>query len=165
MNNIRLALYENKTTGAKKFLERQASLYEDETLAHALVPNECVALIVEIVSVKELFSKPGIEIFLVKTYSDMDRLTEEQKKEILDAAYSHFHEYEFVEFCWVLCDLIARCYSRAEAMHFFRKVFDTASAQGKKGVALGLDIIYRTSQRDPNLKNEISKILKVEASD
>ena len=159
MENIRRALYEARGKGAGKILKTQASLYEDLTLAHELVPDECIDLIVEILSAKELSSKPGMEMFLVKTCSDMERLKESQRERLLSAVLAHYGEYDRVEFCWAICDLIARSYSQDVAIDLFRRVFPSATYQGKEGVALGLDIIARSSKRDPVLMKEIEKIL------
>jgi hypothetical protein len=156
---MRRALYAATSGNSKKVIKEQVSKYEDETLSHELVPDECFALIIEILSTKELFFKPGIEAFLSNTYMDMERLTSVQKGELLGAASKHYNEYNRVEFCWVLCDLVARCYKQDVALQFFRGAFGGATYQGKEGVALGLDILARASGREPKLMKEIESIL------
>jgi hypothetical protein len=133
--------------------------YEEVTLSHELVPDECIGLIIEILSVRELSSKPGMEDFLSNIYMDMKRLTSQQKKNLLSAASKHYGEYDRVEFCWVICDLVARSYPLDVALKFFRQVSNIATHQGEEGVALGLDILARASSREPNLMKEIEVII------
>ena len=159
MEDVRRALYDAKDGKGRRDIKAQAVKYEEETLSHERVPDECFGLIVEILSVKELSTKPGVEDFLSNTYMDMKRLTSEQKEKLLDAASKHYGEYDRVEFCWVLCDLVARSYPQHVALNFFRQVSGTATHQGEEGVALGLDILGSASGQEPVLMKEIKAII------
>lgn len=159
MENLRQALYAATGKDAKKAIKDQAAIYEDITLSAEKFPDECLDLIIEILSVSELFTKPGIDIFLLKTSTDMYRLTGGQKQRLFDAICDHYGQYTDKDLCWLLGDLIARNYDRSTAMQAFRTLFNLATAQGKKGVALGLDVLAKQSKHDPQLMKEIEAIL------
>ena len=159
MNCIRQALYAAPETGGKKELKKQASDLESFTLACTEFPIEALNLIVEIISTKELFSKSGIDNFIVKLSTDMYRLSDDQKSILLTAICNKYSEYTELEWCWLLGDLIAGNYDASIAMQVFREIFPSATKEGKEGVALGLDVIYKQSGRDPKLEKEIKKIL------
>lgn len=160
MENIRQALYAAAGKGANKAIKEQAAAYEHITLSQEVFSDECLNLIVEILSVKELFSKPGIDAFLLKTSTDMYRLSTSQKQRLLDAICENYFQYTNMEMCWQLGDMIARSYDQATSMKAFQRLFESATDQGKEGIVLGLDILAKQSKRDPKLMKEIDAILK-----
>jgi|GEM_PF-3960564 len=160
MENIKQALYAITGKGARKAIKEQGIIFERETLSHNEFPEECLDLIIEILSVKELFAKPGMDHFLLTVTTDMPRLTSNQKQKLLKAVCDHYHQYADMEMCWLLGDMIARSYDQSVAMQVFRNLFDSATDQGKEGIALGLDVLARQSKREPQLMKEIDAILK-----
>lgn len=159
MKDIKRALYEAAGKNTKKVIEEQASFFEDLALSSEGFPDYCVDVVIEVLSVRELHEKPGIEKFILNTSTDSHRLSGGQKHRLLDAAVHHYHEYTNQDFCWFLCDFIARSFDQESALSFFDRVFDSAREEGRKGVALGLDILARTSKLEPNLIRLIKAIL------
>jgi hypothetical protein len=162
MENIRQALYAITGKGARKAIKEQGVLFERETLSHNEFPEECLDLIIEILSTEALLNKPGIDHFIVTITTDMSRLMHSQKQKLLKVICNHYHRYTDMEICWLLGDMIARSYDRSIAMQTFRKLFDSSTDQGKEGIALGLDVLARQSNHDPQLMTEIHSILKQE---
>jgi hypothetical protein len=159
MKDIKRALYEATGKSAKKIIREQASFFEDLALTSEDFPEYCVDIVVEVLSVRELHEKPGIEKFILNTVTDSHRLSDGQKYRLLDAAVHHYREYTNQDFCWLLCDFIARSFDQESALIFFDRVFDSASEEGKQGVALGLDILARSSKLESSLMQRIEAIL------
>jgi len=159
MKDIKRALYEAAGKNAKSLIEEQASFFEDLALSSEVFPEYCIDVVIEILSVRELHEKPGMEKFILNTATDAHRLSDDQKNRLLSAAIHHYHEYLSQNFCWLLCDFIARSFDRERALSFFDRVFDGSLKEGKQGVALGLDILARSSKLEPKLMQRIKGIL------
>ncbi|WP_230851039.1 hypothetical protein [Ralstonia solanacearum] len=164
VENIRQALYAATGKGARKLLKEQATIYEKITLSNEIIPDECIDLIVEILSTDELFSKPGIDVFFLKASTDMYRLSEIHKQRLLVTICENYSKYTNIEMCWQLGDMIARAYEPATAIKVFQRLFASATDQGKEGIVLGLDIIARQSKRDTKIMREIDAIIKPDTS-
>ncbi len=100
-----------------------------------------------------------MHIFIVKTHTDMDIISDTQKTALLHTISTNYHQYTETDLCWHLGDLIARCYNPFLAINFFQNQFASATLQGKEGIALGLDIIARHSKRDPGIMKSIDRIM------
>jgi hypothetical protein len=160
MKDIKRALYEAAGKNAKSLVEEQASFFEELALSSEGFPEYCVDVVVEVLSVRELHEKPGIDKFILNTSTDSHRLSDDQKHRLLEAAANHYHEYMNQDFCWLLCDFIARSFNQESALIFFDGVFDRAHKEGRQGVALGLDILARSAKLEPNLMRRIEVILR-----
>lgn len=160
MKDIKRALYEAAGKDAKSIIEEQASFFEDLALSSEEFPEYCVDVMVEVLSVRELNEKPGIDKFILTTSTDSHRLSDAQKDRLLDAAAHHYHEYASQDFCWLLCDFVARSFDQERSLSFFDGVFDRAHKVGRQGVALGLDILARSAKLEPNLVQRIENILR-----
>jgi len=160
MDSIRQALYSATGPGASRIVKAQAAIYERITLSQEVFSDACLNLILEILSVEELFSKPGIEEFLLRISTGMYLLTANQKRQLLNVISANYSQYENIELCWLLGDMIARSWDQVTALQTFRRLFKSATDQGKEGIVLGLDIVAKHSKRDPFLMERIDAILK-----
>lgn len=143
----------------RKLVHKQADAYEDYLLNQQDFPNEALDLIIKILSDEKLFRLDGIDIFVLKIYTDMSRLSDNQKKRLLNSICENYEYYSNLDFCWQIGDLVARSYDQSTALQVFKRLFDSASDQGKEGIVLGLDILAKQSKRDPKLMNEVQNIL------
>lgn len=159
VESVRQALYAASQKGARKAIREQAMELQRITHSCATYPDACLDLIVEILAVNELFSKSGIDIFVLDMITTMYRLSDSQKQRLLQAISDHYSEYADEEMCTLLGDLVARNYDQSTAMQTFKALFNSATDQGKEGIALGLDILARDSKRDPRVMKEIQAIL------
>lgn len=159
MKDITRALYEATGKAAKKIIHEQAEFFEELCLSSEHFPEYCMEVILEVLSVEELYEKPGIEAIVLKTTTDAYRLTDHQKEKLLSAINEHYAGYESENMCWSICDFIARSYDQRTALIFFEQQFPKSSKEGKQGVALGLDILGRSARHDSNLTSHIQLIL------
>lgn len=166
MEEIRRAIYEAKGKNSKSVVREQASLYmesilETEDLSSASgIPKPVFDLLIEILSVKELYEKPGIEDFMLGMATDTDWLSVNQKDMMYAAMLSNYEGYINQVFCWTICDFIARQFSFDKALSFFKEVIGTATEDGKRGVYLGLDILARYAKNHPDKKQQLDSLLK-----
>ncbi|MFJ4143423.1 hypothetical protein [Pseudomonas sp. NPDC089734] len=160
MDAVRLALYEVEGKGGRKKIRELATEYDRMTLGHEIFPEECLEFILELLSTEALFSKAGIDAFLIKLSTDMDKLSVQQKEKLLNVIRNNYCNYSDLELCWVVGDMVARYYDRKQAMNFFRDVFGSAGKAGKEGVVLGLDVVAKHSGRDAKVMQDIDNILK-----
>jgi hypothetical protein len=133
--------------------------YNRLALGHDTFPQTCFDLIIEILSIEELFNKPGIDVFLMNISTDTERLSKERKQKLLDTIRDSYSKYANLEFCWIAGDMLARYFDREYVMYVFDTLFNKSTSEGKEGIALGLDIIAKHSKRDPNIMKKIDKIL------
>ncbi|WP_213027917.1 hypothetical protein [Pseudomonas sp. Seg1] len=159
MEEIRKSLYAAEGKGARKRVMALADDYDRLTLSHEIFPEKCLNFIIEILSTDAFFNKPGADFFIIKISSDMNRLSAIQKQALLDAIRSNYSRYAVMEFCWTVGDMLARHFDRTSVIRVFKSVFDQATAEGKEGIALGLDIIARHSKQDPGVMRQIQRIL------
>ncbi len=91
--------------------------------------------------------------------TDFYKFSEDQKRELFNVLFEEFLGYNDLKLYWAVCDIIARNYEKAEALRFFRENYRVASAAGREGIKLGLDIIAHRSQGEPSVAAEIAAIL------
>jgi hypothetical protein len=160
VDDIRHALYDKGIRHTKKYLDLLAKRYRDINLENDAIPDKNWSLILDILSIDKLFSQRGIEIFIVEAYTDMYKTNSAQKEAMLTCIKEHYHQYNNIELCWVVCDLVARCYGESTSFEVFQSLFASSTQNGKEGVVLGLDILLRRSDVDNGLKRKIDLVLK-----
>ena len=159
IDEIRKSIY--NTHGRRKgFFATQVDLFRNITLEHRNFPAECLDLIIEILSVDQLFSQGGIYEFIMELYTDMPRLDELQRQQLLSAICENYPRYNDLELCLHIGDLVARCYDKQRALNTFRRLFPISTDHGKEGVALGLDVLRRYSGENLKLQAQIKSILE-----
>jgi hypothetical protein len=159
MKELRNTLYEITGKGARKRIMELITEYNRLALGHDTFPQTCFDLIIEILSIEELFNKPGIDIFLMNISTDTENMSKERKQKLLETIRDNYPQYTGLEFCWVMGDMLARYFDRAPVINVFDTTFKKSTPEGKEGIALGLDIIARHSKRDPVIMKKIEKIL------
>jgi hypothetical protein len=123
-------------------------------------PDECLQLIIDILSRKSLAEIPGIQLFLASLFTDMPRLGDQQRARILSAAYLALPGLERVELCWSICDLIARWFPKETSLQFFLEVSASAQPAAMEGVMLGLDVLRMHHKGDRAVTNAIALVLQ-----
>jgi hypothetical protein len=126
-------------------------------------PDECLQLIIDTISSPRLSSIRGIQRFIASLFSDMSRLTQEQKTDFLTACRANLPRLQQVELCWALCDLIARNYPKDVAITFFSEVSGEAQLSAMEGVMLGLDILRMHNKDDRAVSDAIARIASQDA--
>lgn len=158
MESLRQVLYGQDGNKGSKALRKLSNMYDQMTLGHDPYPDKCLDLIFEILSVEELFMRPGMDSFILRFSTDIERLSPSQKSKLLEVIANNYHNYRILDFCWVVADIIARQYEPSSAINLFNRAAKTSTRQGKEGIALGLNILSKHKDLDESLKNNISKI-------
>lgn len=156
---LRTSLYNIPDGARRKVVHAWVRQFEAVISANTLYLTAYVDLAVEVLSVAQLYRKPGMYSLLQMLHMDMDRMTAAQKDRLLQALRDHYSGYDDLDLCWRTGDLIARCYDEPVALAAFSAMFDSATAQGKEGVALGLDVLMRQPGRAPDLSGRVRRIL------
>lgn len=159
MKTLRQALYEKTGSKGGKALKELAKIYDEMTLGYDFYPDEYLDLIFEILTVEELFMRTGMDSFLLRFSTDVERLSVSQKNKLLDTIINNYHKYKNLDFCWVIADIIARQYEPSSAIHAFDRAAKNSTSQGKEGIALGLNILSKNKQLESPLKNNIKDIM------
>jgi hypothetical protein len=137
------------------------SIIDTEVLtAEKGMPKPNFDLLIEILSVKKLYEKPGMEDFMVGMAADTHWLSNGQKDAMYDAMLSSYSEYDREEFCWVICDFVARQFSFDRALAFFEVAIRSATESGRRGIYLGLNIIARSVKEESGKMRRITLLLK-----
>ncbi|MFJ4345588.1 hypothetical protein [Pseudomonas sp. NPDC089401] len=149
-------------TGKK--VRKEASKLTDE-YEHMLTIYEgtcedSVEFLLSVFRDKDLCDKPGVDMFAMMAGNELFLMSDAQKKSIYSTLRNMYQNYNNLDFCWVVGDLIARNYERKEAMDFFSSEFPKSTHNGKEGIALGLDIIARQEGRSAEVNKMIDRILK-----
>lgn len=165
MKEIRRAIYDAKGKGLRSIIKKQAYLYMDLILetenlsVETGIPQSIFDLLVEILSVKELYEKPGMDGFMVGMATDAVWLSADQKSLMYAAMLANYGGYGREEFCWTICDFIARQFPFEKAMDFFEAVSDSATDNGRQGIRLGLSVLSRYAGNDPGKERRMASLL------
>lgn len=144
--------------GAKKILA-EAKKFDDLISHYESIPDAFFGLWLDIFSDAELYNKSGMHIFALNLQVCMYAVSETQKESAFHAIMDHYSDYNNLETCWHVGDLIARCYETQKAFDFFKKLFPISTAQGREGIALGLDVLGR-QDKSTKSKKMIEQILR-----
>lgn len=144
--------------GAKKILD-EAKKFDDLISHYENIPDSCFGLWLDIFSDSELYNKQGMHIFFLNFQVCMYAISDNQKEGALHAIVAHYSNYNNLETCWHVGDLVARCYETQKAFDFFKNLFHTSTAQGREGIALGLEILGR-QDKSTKSKKMIEQVLR-----
>lgn len=159
LQSLRTTVYAIPIGARRKVVHAWVREFEAVIGSSTLYLNAYIELAVEVFSVAELYRKPGMYSLVHLMYFDMYRMTAVQKERLLQALRDNYSGYDDLDFCWHTGDLIARCYEENVALAAFSAMFDSATPQGKEGVALGLDVLMRQPGRTPGLGKRVRRIL------
>jgi hypothetical protein len=158
---IRSSLETATSENSPEVFRAQASAFEEDLLGVPQFPDEYADLFVEIMSTSRFFSKEGAWRFVVKVYTDRDKLTESQKEKILDAFVASFGEYPEEKLCLTVSDFIARTYAPEKALEAFDMMVRSATrAEQLDAILVGLEILFLNLERDSDLWKQTRELLK-----
>lgn len=148
----------SKKGGAKKIFA-EAKRFDDLISNFENIPDAYFSLWLDILSDPELCNKQGMHVFIMNLQICMYAISEDQKESALRAILSHYANYNNLDTCWHVGDLIARCYEMQKALSCFKILFPVSTEQGRKGIALGLDVLRRQDESATS-KKMIEQILR-----
>lgn len=156
IREVRDFLMISPRSGGRELLKKYFKKFDDRILSSKGFPDDCFRLVLDIIQSEEFSRIKGVDMFMQSLFSDMDRLSYDQKESLLRAIGHGYKNFNDEDTCWLLCDFLARQYDEKIAMEAFRNMSRGASRFQKNGIALGLDIIIKKSIA-PKLAIESSK--------
>jgi hypothetical protein len=149
--------------GAAKKVAHEVTEFE-RLLTEDVYPDDCLQLVIDVISLPSLASIAGMQLFVASLFSDMPRLSDEQAARLLVAARASLPTLQRVELCWALCDLVARCYQKEVAFSFFIDVAAEAQPTAMEGVMLGLDVLRMHDKADRTITDAMAEIARANES-
>jgi len=121
-------------------------------------PELAVDVVCTVMREAGLYNRDGISEFIFLMLSDMYRMSAPQRTKFIDCLLKHFSDYRIDEFCWVICDFVSRNFQPNVALEIFAQLlFQQTTSAGKRGLALGLQVLARNS-RDPQVLGKIREL-------
>ncbi|MDF9617967.1 hypothetical protein P5705_09960 [Pseudomonas entomophila] len=157
--SIKSELLKISNKGGAKKIFAEAKKFDDLISNFENIPDAYFGLWLDILSDPELYNKQGMHVFVMNLQICMHALSEDQKEGALHAILSHYSNYNNLDTCWHVGDLIARCYKMQKALNCFKILFPASTEQGRKGIALGLDVLRR-QDKGAKSKRMIEQILR-----
>ena len=146
MDNITTELETAVSAGSKSGLKEVLAEFNAKIIASRSLPICCQSLIEAILSRSSFYNVVGIEEFFVILLSPPYLIREDIEESISRLIKENYIYYKNVEFCWVICDIIARQFDRDHAYELLHFLANLPSDPGQEGAALGLDILAQASQ-------------------
>jgi hypothetical protein len=94
----RLGLARETTAPAKEYKKLSRILFED-LLEYSAVPDDYIALIIEILSDPRHYQTRHAGLFLYELYTSVDAVSLDQRQQVLDALCKNYKYYDDDELC------------------------------------------------------------------
>lgn len=162
MQNFHELLVALEEAGGKKIRRQLSQLgdaYENLLFELGGTSEDSVRFILSVISNAGICNKSGADVFVLKISTEFFCMNEQQKQSVYDALFEMYREYDDLDFCWVVGDLISRNFNKQQALRFFKEQYSVATYNGREGIALGLDVIARQDGRSQEMNSTIRKIL------
>jgi len=156
---IRVRLATIDGPGSAKKVIHEVTEFE-RLLTEDIYPDDCLQLVIDVISLPSLASIAGMQLFVASLFSDMPRLSDEQAARFMVAARASLPTLQRVELCWALCDLVARCYEKQVAFSFLVDVATEAQPTAIEGVVLGLDVLRMHNKDDRTITDAMARIAR-----
>lgn len=129
-------------------LRRLASEFEDDLLGVEVMPDDYVDVLAYVLSSAELTRYSGAAQFALNAYLDFDKMTENQRRRILEVLRTSFTQYESEELCLVASDFLARRFPSAVALDALVSIGNRSTPQGVYCVQVALETLSRSDNLD-----------------
>lgn len=121
-------------------------------------PQAAVDFVVAVFASSTLCDKPGMSRLLEEVGWEFHRYDDTQKQQIYRALCDTYPQYQNGEFCWRVCDLVARQYTTHQAMNFFAHQSEAATGEGRQGIDAGLKVIAGRERHSRNVMAQIQQL-------
>lgn len=155
---IRFVLTSTPEWDAGFVFKQQADQFEEELLGKERVPGEYLDLFLDVISDPTLASRKGAWNFVVRMYTDREKLDSNQLQRILDAAINGYRYYRDERMQLVICDFIARSYNANTALFALEKMSCEAAERSAVGALKGalVTIIGNTREGSPERERALT---------
>ncbi len=106
--------------------------YEDDLLECEEFPPSYFEFVVDQLSLKEVFTKPGLWNFLMVLSTEQGKLQPQHYGALADCFLRNYQAYEDTDLCLAVCDFVARNYSTPEARYLLGKLGEIESKKPKE---------------------------------
>ncbi len=141
---IRNALLSTSDAEAEFVFRQQADQFEEELLGIAIAPDQYVDLFVEIISNPEFAARPGAWNFVVRMYTDREKLTSDQLERLLQGFQSGYPLYKDERMRLLVSDFVARAYQPSRALQAISEMAKGATDKDAKvALKVALELVMR----------------------
>jgi hypothetical protein len=141
---IRQTLLSASDVEANLVFRQQADQFEEELLGLAPTPDEYVDLFVEIISHPAFAVQPGAWNFVVRMYTDREKLTAPQLARILEGFKAGYPLYRDERMRLLASDFVARAYEPSQALQAIRTMADRVTDNDAKvPLKVALEVLMR----------------------
>jgi hypothetical protein len=161
VSSIRSALKSLPSVAAEEVVKAQASAFEDDLLGLATFPDEYVDLFLEIMSTEHLFNRKGAWHFVVKVYTDREKLSGGQLANIAEAMTANFSRFTEDKLCLTVCDFIARACPPTKALDLLDQLVNSsAKSHQVDAILVGLEVLLVNLKKDTELWKQAQQLLQ-----
>lgn len=133
---------------------------EREILSSDHYPSGAIEVFSSVLSDPSIFNRDDISDFIFMMMSDMYAMSDLEKNKILELLCFNYSEYQVEKTCLIVCDAVARNYDSKRAFEALSNMLLSAKCiAGKRGAALGLDVVAKNSSGDAKLVGAIKSLL------
>ena len=128
--------------------QRVADAFEDDLLEFDDFPPKYFDFVLELLSDKDFYSKPGLWNFLLVIGTESHKLERSHYEKLSNTISESYGEYIDEDLCLAVCDFIARNYDYEEAKKLLLSLADKEKDMSESGFAFdGLRILELEKQR------------------
>ena len=136
-----------------QLLHQLARKFENDLIGVEAMPDDYV----HVLSSVELTRYAGAAQFALNAYLDSDKMTEGQRRRVLDVIRDNFEKYQSEELSLVATDFIARRFPTAVALDALVDIGSRATLAGIQSVQVGLDSLCQVENFDAALLEKVQQ--------
>ena len=140
-----------------QLLHQLARKFENDLIGVEAMPDDYVHVLVHVLSSVELTRYAGAAQFALNAYLDSDKMTEGQRRRVLDVIRDNFEKYQSEELSLVATDFIARRFPTAVALDALVDIGSRATLAGIQSVQVGLDSLCQVENFDAALLEKVQQ--------
>ncbi|MCG8292038.1 hypothetical protein [Pseudomonas entomophila] len=130
----------------------------DDASCELDTPQLAVDFVVAVFASCTLCDKPGMSHLVAQVGWEFHRYDDAQKQQIYRVLCDTYSHYQNGEFCWRVCELVARQYTSRQAMDFFKRQSKAATGEGRQGINAGLQVMARNEQHNRSMLAQIQQL-------
>jgi hypothetical protein len=158
VEKARRSLRDAEDRKSDKAFESVLDELEDELLLQDEFPDDHFEVLRQVLADEALFRKPGAWRVPMSIYHDRDKLTAQQRADLLSSIVENYASYRDEELCLTAADLVARSYPVDAAINALRIMSRADNKECRSGVGVALNALAcNVDPSDPRL-TEIKRL-------
>jgi hypothetical protein len=152
VEKARRSLRDAEDRKSDKAFESVLDELEDELLLQDEFPDDHFEVLRQVLADEALFRKPGAWRVPMSIYHDRDKLTAQQRADLLSSIVENYASYGDEELCLTAADLVARTYPVDAAINALRIMGQAHTKECRSGVGVALNALAcNVDPSDPRL--------------